>query len=85
LVSSLLLGLGFVCDSCQSSNVPYIQLLACVAGIPTFDSGLPQAALLFNSVACPPGFNVSLAGAGRFLVANPNGFVATNHHGLHVV
>jgi hypothetical protein len=62
--------------SAVSAGVPYISLLTCVSNAPTFESNFPAAALLFNQVACPPGYNLTLAGAGRFIVSNPADGVA---------
>ena len=55
----------------SSSNVPYIQLLACVSQAATFDSNFPPTTLIFNEVSCPPKFNLTLDGAGRFIISNP--------------
>eukprot|EP00658_Telonema_sp_P-2_P009251 TRINITY_DN1347_c0_g1_i10.p1 TRINITY_DN1347_c0_g1~~TRINITY_DN1347_c0_g1_i10.p1 ORF type:complete len:884 (-),score=62.20 TRINITY_DN1347_c0_g1_i10:115-2766(-) len=57
-----------------SLGLPYIQLLTCKSGAPTFNSsGLPSGALLFTTTACPPGWGAAISVNGRFLVANPNG------------
>jgi len=56
-----------------SFGLPYVQLLTCVSNNATFDSNMPSGTLLFNQVACPPNWNVSLEAAGRLLVGVPDG------------
>lgn len=58
-------------SSVESTGIPYMALLTCVNQYPSFDAKLPAQALIFNEVACPPGWNVSLAHSGRLLVALP--------------
>jgi len=55
------------------SGLPYISLLTCTYQQNSFASQLPSATLLFNQIACPPGWNVSIEAAGRFLVSVPSG------------
>ncbi len=57
-----------------SSNIPYVQLLTCVSEEPTFNmSSMPQGALVYNAIACPPDWAPLYEVAGRFLVALPAG------------
>jgi hypothetical protein len=59
-----------------ASGLPYVQLLTCLAQNQTFDSAVPDAALLMNSVRCPPGYELATSLAGRFLLSLPTGGVA---------
>lgn len=54
-----------------SSGLPYVQLLTCASRQATFNLTVPEGALAFNAFACPPGWTVENAVAGRFLVALP--------------
>jgi hypothetical protein len=55
-----------------TENIPYVQLLTCESQAPTFNSsGLPEGSMLFNTVSCPPGWNVSFDLSGRFPVSLP--------------
>lgn len=59
--------------SSESNGLPYVQLLTCISVVDTFNSSFPSGALAFNAVQCPPGWNVSIDVAGRFLVAANDG------------
>lgn len=56
-----------------SAGLPYIQLLTCVNQAPTFNQTLPEAALVYNAVSCPPDWEVENSVSGRMMVALPNG------------
>lgn len=59
-----------------STGLPYVQLLTCVNSDPTFDANLPPGALLFNELACPPGWSLVTTVNGRLLVSLPTDGVA---------
>jgi hypothetical protein len=62
-----------VLSASTSLGLPYLQLLTCQNLEPTFEVDLPEAALLFSTIACPPGYEPYYDLANRFLVANPEG------------
>jgi hypothetical protein len=69
-------------SSSSSSELPYLQLLTCMSQQPTFEAHFPSTTMLFNQVACPPGWNVSVLAAGRFLVSLPqNGEAGATYGG----
>jgi hypothetical protein len=55
-----------------STGLPYVQLLTCVSQAPTFNQTLPQDALVFNQISCPPGWDVVNEVSGRLLVGLPD-------------
>lgn len=59
--------------SSDSTGLPYIQLLTCVSENTTFDSGFPAGALVYNTIMCPPGWDLAVELSGRMLVGLPAG------------
>eukprot|EP00211_Chloroparvula_japonica_P005629 CAMPEP_0119137128 /NCGR_PEP_ID=MMETSP1310-20130426/22968_1 /TAXON_ID=464262 /ORGANISM="Genus nov. species nov., Strain RCC2339" /LENGTH=369 /DNA_ID=CAMNT_0007128187 /DNA_START=81 /DNA_END=1190 /DNA_ORIENTATION=+ len=57
--------------SAATTNVPYIQLLTCQYQFQDFSSDLPDDALIFTEINCPPNYTISQLASGRFPVAKP--------------
>ena len=65
-----------------STGLPYVQLLTCVSQAPTFNQSLPEDALVFNQISCPPGWDVVNEISGRLLVGlPPNGMPGASFGG----
>jgi hypothetical protein len=50
-----------------------MQLTTCVNQQPTFEASMPEGALLFHELQCPPGWSLVELINGRFLVGLPDG------------
>ena len=58
----------------DSAGIPYIQLLTCMSQTPTFNTTMPNGAVVFSpAVGCQNGWELANFVSGRFLVALPPG------------